>query len=135
MNRFRTWYANLPDPVKAGASTAAVVFLGIFVPALMGWLTDVQSWLADLGGNAPAARPFPDPAILTKAAFAAASAAFIGVINWAWRYAQTKLSWIPGSGPHYEDATGAIELRASGGAGPRHLVSPDPFPETHGRLR
>lgn len=130
MSKIREWYADLPDPVKAGASTAAFVFLGIFVPALLGWLTDVQSWLADLGGNAPDARPFPDPDVLTKAAFAAASAAFIGLINWGWRAAQRRFSWLPDSGPRYADADGAINVPA---AGVRPVMDQGPFPEPRRR--
>lgn len=128
----KTWYANLPDPVKAGLATFTVAFFTILIPGLLGWLGELQSWLADLGSNAPEAQPFPDPDVLTKLLFSALAAGALGVVNWAFREAQRRFSWLPGSGPHYEDASGAIELRA---AGARPALEAEPFPEPRHRAR
>lgn len=112
LTRARTWYASLPDPVKAAGAMFVLAFVGIFGPALLGWLTELATWVADVGAGAPDARPFPDPSVLSKALFAALSAGFLALVNYVFRAAQQRFSWIPGSGPKYPDA---IEVTATTG--------------------
>ncbi len=106
ITRLRAWYGRLPNPVKAAVATAAVAFTGLFVPALVGWGNDVLTWVSDLGNGSGTAVPFPDPSVLTKAAAAGVAAAGIGLLNFVFRWVQSK-GLLPGDGPAYDStATG-----------------------------
>lgn len=80
MERF---LAKLPDPVRSGLNTAVFSFLGLFLPALLGWLGRLSE--AVNGGT-----PLPSVSPLGKAAFSAALAVLIGLINTAFRAVQAR---------------------------------------------
>jgi hypothetical protein len=73
----------LPDSVRSGLNTAIFSFLGIFLPSLLGWLSRLSE--AVDGGT-----PLPSVSPLGKAAFSAALAVVIGLINAAFRAVQAK---------------------------------------------
>lgn len=73
----------LPDSVRSGLNTAVFSFLGLFLPALLGWLGRLSE--AVNGGD-----PIPPVSPLGKAAFSAALAVLIGLINTAFRAVQAK---------------------------------------------
>lgn len=73
----------LPDSVRSGLNTAIFSFLGLFLPALLGWLGRLSE--AVNGGD-----PIPPVSPLGKAAFSAALAVVIGLINTAFRAVQSR---------------------------------------------
>ena len=73
----------LPDSVRSGLNTAVFSFLGIFLPSLLGWLGRLSE--AVDGGT-----PLPSVTPLGKAAFSAALAVLIGLINTAFRAVQAR---------------------------------------------
>ena len=73
----------LPDSVRSGLNTAIFSFLGLFLPALLGWLSRLSE--AVNGGD-----PIPSVSPLGKAAFSAALAVVIGLINTAFRAVQAR---------------------------------------------
>ncbi len=77
------YLSRLPDSVRSGINTAVFSFLGIFLPALLGWLGRLSE--AVDGGT-----PLPPFTTLGKAAFSAAIAVLIGLINTAFRAVQSK---------------------------------------------
>lgn len=89
-------YARLPDQLKAALATALFIFLTGFGTSLTGWVQSLVDW-ALLDGEGPA----PDPSVLKSAAFSAAAAAAVGVVNYVVRLLQSKTNVIPGSGPSY----------------------------------
>lgn len=75
--------SHLPDSVRSGLNTAVFSFLGLFLPALLGWLGRLSE--AVDGGT-----PLPSVSTLGKAAFSASLAVLIGLINTAFRAVQAK---------------------------------------------
>jgi hypothetical protein len=73
----------LPDSVRSGLNTAIFSFLGIFLPSLLGWL-------GRLSESVDGGTPLPSVSTLGKAAFSAALAVLIGLINTAFRAVQAK---------------------------------------------
>lgn len=82
----------LPDSVRSGLNTAVFSFLGLFLPALLGWLGRLSE--AVNGGT-----PIPSVSPLGKAAFSAAIAVVIGLINTAFRAVQARTG--KGNPPSY----------------------------------
>jgi len=68
--------ANLKNTVVAAVRTGVVVFVGVLIPGVVGWLNNVAAWLNTDGGS-----PFPDPSILRTVLFAAGTAAGIALLN------------------------------------------------------
>lgn len=84
----------MSDSLKAALWTALWTFVGLFVVSLLGWVGDVSKW-ADGSLNS-----FPDVDPLAKAAVSALVAAAAGLLNWIFRFAQSKGA-LPGNGPTY----------------------------------
>lgn len=76
--------------LKAGAWTALATFLTIFVPAALGWLSEVSST-----GN------LADPSVLRSAAVSAAAAAVSAAVT-AVLVALRKQEWFPAEPPTYQ---------------------------------
>ena len=87
------YLAKLPDSVRSGLNTAIFSFLGIFLPSLLGWLGRLSE--AVDGGT-----PLPSVSPLGKAAFSAALAVIIGLINTVFRAVQAKTG--KGNPPTYK---------------------------------
>ena len=77
------YLSRLPDPIRSGLNTAIFSFLGLFLPAVLGWLSAASSAID--GG-----KPLPGFTPLGKAALSAFIAVITGLITALWRYAQTK---------------------------------------------
>lgn len=86
---------SISNELRAALWTALYTFLGLFVASTAGWVEDVIGW-ASTGG----VEVFPDVTVVGKAAVSAAGAAFVGLVNWAWRKMQS-LGVLPGNGPVY----------------------------------
>lgn len=86
----------LPDFVKSGITTAIVMFLTLFIPALLGWLNTVYGWAQEGGHGA-----LPGISTLGYAAVSALVAAVSGFALGLFRYLQGKVSWIPGTPPTF----------------------------------
>lgn len=86
----------IPNWLKAGLYAALWAFLGRFLPALLGFLQDVEKWATDDG----AYTAFPDPSVLVKAGVSAISAAMVFVIAAGVRLVQSKTA-APGEVPKY----------------------------------
>lgn len=84
----------MSDSLKAALWTALWTFIGLFVFSLLGFVGDISKW-ADGSLN-----HFPDVAPLAKAAVSALAAAFAGLLNFIFRFAQTK-NVLPGQPPKY----------------------------------
>lgn len=63
--------------VRSALRVAVYTFLGIFVPAIMGWLADVNSWV---DGD----QDFPSLSALGKMAIAAFSATLSGMLAYVY---------------------------------------------------
>ena len=64
-------------PAKRAARTFLFSFVALFGLSLTGWLQDVIQWANDSEGVVV----FPDPAVLVKAAVAAAGSAATGLVS------------------------------------------------------
>lgn len=89
-------YRNRSDAWKAAASTAAVVFFTAMLGATLNLWDAIQSWIAGEDDSL-----VDDFAVWTQASMSAATAFVVGLVNYAFRWAQSKTGAIPGSGPHY----------------------------------
>lgn len=84
----------LPDPVRSGLSSAALVFLITFLPAVLGWLGNLAEWASSSG-----AEPLPGLSTLGYAAVSAVLAAVGGLVMGVFRWAQGRSNLIPGQPP------------------------------------
>lgn len=91
------------DSLKRAARTFIVVFLGLFIPGLLGWLNDLTSWAKGEG-----ATPFPDAHGLAYLLVVAIVAGLIALLNLV-------LAWL-------EDLTGVHVLREA--PEPTHPAEP-----------
>ena len=80
MSKIKTWFLALPNHVRAGINTAWQSALGSFALALLGFLTDVQEWFGDTGGDFPAVTP------LGKGAGPTAVGLAVGVLTALFRW-------------------------------------------------
>lgn len=87
----------LPDAIKSGITTAVAVFLGMFIPALTGWVTSLQNAI-----NSHGHIPAPSISTLGYAAMSAAVAAGTGLAWAVFRWAQGRFPWIPGTPPQFQ---------------------------------
>lgn len=87
---------NLPDPVRSGISSAALVFLVTFLPAVLGWLGDLAEWASSSGHT-----PLPGISTLGYAAVSAVLAAVGGLAMGLFRWAQGRTNLIPGQPPTF----------------------------------
>lgn len=63
---------------RAAGKTAVIAFVASFLPALLGFLGDVQEWANGVDQN------FPAVSTLAKAAVSAAIGAIAGLISYGW---------------------------------------------------
>ena len=92
----KQWIAKLPDAIKSGFTAAIAVFLGLFIPALTGWLNSLVNYVNSKGTVAA-------PSISTLG-YAFASAVVAAGTGFAWavfRWAQAKYPFIPGTPPTF----------------------------------
>lgn len=87
----------LPNPIKSGIASACFTFVGLFIPALLGWFSKVSEWASSSG-----AKPLPGLSSLGYAAVAAAMAALTGLVTFVFRWAQGRFSWVPGQPPQFQ---------------------------------
>lgn len=80
-------YLNEHPKVRAAIKTAVIAFFAAFLPALLGFLGDVQEWANGVDQD------FPAVSALAKAAVSAAIGALAGLISFAWN--STPLSATP----------------------------------------
>jgi len=92
----KEFWAKVPDRAKAAIHTAWMTAMGTFIPALLGWMSDVQEWIGDTKRDFPAVSP------LGKVAAAAVAGAIAAVVNLAFRavkppptYAGTQTKVVP----------------------------------------
>ena len=83
------------DALKAAMWTMLWTFVGLFSMSLVGWVSDLVDWASSSGSS-----PMPSLSALGYAAVAAAASSVAGLLNFAFRLAQSK-GVIPGSGPTY----------------------------------
>lgn len=76
-------WAKVPAPLRAGLTTAVATFLGLFLPALLGWLQSLIDALATHGA-------MPSLSVVQQALVAGATAAITGFGNFLYRYVQAK---------------------------------------------
>ena len=74
MNAFLNAHPNFRSALRVSVYS----FLGVFVPALLGWLGNVNEWVGSDGAV------FPSVSILTKAAISATTAALSGLIAYVY---------------------------------------------------
>lgn len=86
----------IPHELRAAIRTAFFTFGGLFLAAVAGWVQDVTEWVSAGGVDV-----FPDVTIVGKVAVTAVGAAFVGLINYAWLWAQSKGLPLPGQRPVY----------------------------------
>lgn len=86
----------MTNEFRAAATTAVITFLTLFAASAVGFVGQLQEW-ASTGGQ------FPDVSVLGKAAVSAAIAGLAGLVNFAYRWLQSKEA-LPGSGPVYPPA-------------------------------
>lgn len=86
----------MSNELKAAVSTAFFTFLGLFGMAVLGFIQQVIDW-----ANAGGVTVFPDVSVLGKAAVSAGLAAAVGLVNFAWRWLQSKGVPLPGARPTY----------------------------------
>jgi hypothetical protein len=79
---------------KAAFWTGVAAFIGIFIPALFGWLTALQD-AVNTG------RSVPDPSALGSAAISGLAALVIALVT-AVLVELRKQNWFPGTPPAYE---------------------------------
>lgn len=72
---------NLQAAAIRGLRTALFTFIGMFVPAVLGFLTRVSEWAAS-GGTAE----LPTTSTLVFAAVSAATAACTGLVGFLWNW-------------------------------------------------
>ena len=63
---------------RSALRVATYTFLGVFLPALLGWLSDVNDWVNSDGSA------FPSVSTLTKAAVSAFSAVLSGALAYVY---------------------------------------------------
>ena len=63
---------------RSAVRVAGYTFVGVFLPALMGWLSDVNDWVNSDGAA------FPSVSTLTKAAVSAFSAVLSGALAYVY---------------------------------------------------
>lgn len=100
--RFLNWlvdklYRERSNAWKAAFSTTLIAFTMALIGSVTTLLGSVQEWLGD--GDTEAL--LNDLKVQAKIAFSAAVALFIGIGNYILRWAQSKFSFIPGTGPTY----------------------------------
>ena len=88
------WYRNLPNWFKAGAATTLFSFFTLFISSLVGFLNGIVEW-----ANTEGSSGFPSLTTLGYAAASAAVSVVIGLVNMAYRFAQTRVN--PDAGPSY----------------------------------
>jgi len=104
MDFFRTaynWVADIvyrdrSDAWKAAVSTTIAVFVTAMLGATLNLWDAIQSWIAGEDESL-----VDDFAVWTQAAMSAATAFVVGLVNYVFRWAQSKFNVIPGEGPHY----------------------------------
>jgi hypothetical protein len=74
-------YTNVKAAAIRGLRTALFTFFGVFIPALLGFITGVSDWAAASGDAS-----LPDISTLGYAAVSAATAAITGFIGFAWNW-------------------------------------------------
>jgi len=82
------------NELKAALWTALFSFVTLFGTSLLGWLQDVIDW-------ASGTESFPSLSVLGKFAAAAVVSCMIGFVNWAIRFAQSRLGIAAGTLPTY----------------------------------
>lgn len=87
----------LPDWLKSGISSAIVVFLVTFLPATLNWISGMLAWASSSG-----ATQMPGVSTLGYAFVSALLAALAGVLMAAFRWAQSKYSFVPGKPPQFQ---------------------------------
>lgn len=109
-DRARLWYSTLPDPVKAAAVAAWVVFTArMAAPTFVLW-DDVMLWLEGSG-------PAPDFVTWSRLARAAGTAALGAFVNYVFR--------LKFPGPRYES-----RKFPPPNVDDRPVAGPTPFPTT-----
>ena len=71
-------YLDAHPNFRSAIRVSVYAFLGVFVPALLGWLGDVNDWVGSEGAA------FPSVSIVAKAAISAFTAALSGLIAYAY---------------------------------------------------
>lgn len=94
MTKIKNFYMKLSNSAKAAINTTWQSFFAMFSLSLLGWLRDVQVWAGSVDAQFPSVSP------LGKAAAAAASSAFAGLVTYVYRAIKVKKS--PDSGPQYK---------------------------------
>jgi len=84
----------MSNSVKAGLWSALFAFLGVLLPALLGFVGDVADWAGSVDGEFPSVSP------LGKAVVAAMAAAVTFLLNFGFRWFQER-GTLPGNGPAY----------------------------------
>jgi hypothetical protein len=72
--------SNLIDAGKSALRVWAMTTLGLFIPGMLGWISEVTEWASQKG-----APPFPDPSNLGYLFVAALTAAFPAAVAGIWR--------------------------------------------------
>ncbi len=89
-------YRERSDAWKAAVSTAIAVFVTAMLGATLNLWDAIQSWIAGEDDSL-----VDDFRVWTQAAMSASVAFVVGLVNYVFRWAQSKFGSIPGSGPHY----------------------------------
>lgn len=100
------------DALKAAAWTALWTFAAVFGLGCIGFLSDVQAWASDASRTA-----FPSVQPVAKAAASGVAAALAGLLNFVYRFAQSKGINLPGKPATYIENK---ELAKAVDAAPAH---------------
>lgn len=90
-------YRNRSNAWKAASATAVFTFVMAVIGSVLMLFSSVQDWI----GSGDSEALLEDLKVQAKVTLSASVALFAGLGNYIYRWAQSKFSVIPGSGPVY----------------------------------
>ena len=91
------FYRNRSNAYKAAISTAVITFIATAIGAIATLFSSLQDWI----GSGDTEQLLEDIKVASKITLSAFVAAWTGIINYLFRWAQAKFPALPGEGPTY----------------------------------